>query len=41
MWFVINQDGEHIAVESRAEAIKLVSSDNWYVSYVYSNCVTC
>ena len=39
MWYVINQDGERIAVESKLEAIELVNTDNWYVSYVYSNCI--
>ena len=38
MWYVINQDGERVAVESKEEAIRLCSSDEWYVGYVYSNC---
>ena len=38
MWFVINQDGERVAVESREEAISLCSNDEWYISYLYSNC---
>lgn len=38
MRFVINQDGERVSVESKAEAIRLCSTDEWYVSYVYSNC---
>lgn len=39
MWYVINQDGERVAVESKSEAIWLVSTDDWYVSYVYSDCI--
>ena len=38
MWYVINQDGERIAVESKEEAVRLCSNDEWYVSYIYSNC---
>ena len=38
MWYVINQDGERIAVETKDEAIRLCATDNWYTSYVYSNC---
>lgn len=34
MWYVINQDGERVAVESREEAISLCSNDEWYVSYI-------
>ena len=39
MWFVINKDGERIAVESKSEAMRLCSTDEWYVSYVYSNSI--
>ena len=38
MWFVVNQDGERVAVESREEAIRLCNTDSWYVNYIYSNC---
>ena len=39
MWYVINREGERIAVGSKDEAIRVCSSDEWYVSYVYSNCI--
>ena len=38
MWFVVNQEGERVAVESREEAIRLCNTDSWYVEYLYSNC---
>lgn len=38
MWYVINQDGERVAVESREEDISLCLNDEWYISYLYSNC---
>lgn len=38
MWFVINQEGERVGVDSQEEAIRLCATDNWYTDYVYSNC---
>ena len=38
MWFIINGAGERCkAVDTENEAIKLVSNNDWYVDYIYSN----
>lgn len=38
MWYIINGAGERCrAVETEREAMYLVSNNNWYVDYIYSN----